>query len=211
VPISLELRNQVFDEITANRQSIRVFMNEIPPRASIEMILRAGLAAPYAKMAIGTTSDFRRFIIFTKASKALETLIDILREKCQAQLQALTDREPQNPQFFKRLEAGAEGRLPGLSGAPYLIVVAELMGVPHVEQQSIAHCLENMWLKATALDLGFHIVSALAMLSDESRFWNLCNLPCGCYDVNGCAIGIPAVSPPARTLPLIDRATIWMS
>ncbi|MGD0953085.1 MAG: hypothetical protein ABR985_11955 [Methanotrichaceae archaeon] len=35
------------------------------------------------------------------------------------------------------------------------MVVAERKSFPPVEQQSLAHCLQNMWLKATALGLGF--------------------------------------------------------
>ncbi len=47
----------------------------------------------------------------------------------------------------------------GIGSAPYFIVGAEKKGFPAVEQQFLAHCLENMWLKATALGLGFQLVS----------------------------------------------------
>lgn len=42
------------------------------------------------------------------------------------------------------------GQVPGIGTAHYFIVVAERKGFPPVEQQALAHCLENMWLKATA-------------------------------------------------------------
>ena len=58
--------------------------------------------------------------------------------------------------FAQRLDAIQKmGRVPGIGTAPYYIVVAERKGYPPVELQSLAHCMENMWLKATALGLGF--------------------------------------------------------
>jgi len=50
---------------------------------------------------------------------------------------------------------------------PYYIVVAERSGIPPAEQQSLAHCLENMWLKATALGLGFQLVSVTAQMGRD--------------------------------------------
>jgi nitroreductase len=208
---SLDARNEVFDELVASRRSIRAFTGETPPRALIDSILTAGLAAPFAEAAVGTATDFRRFIVFPRDSKALESVVSLLREKGKAQLEAVQGRAPKDAPFLKKLEALASGRVPGLGTAPYLIAVAERKGLPSVEQQAIAHCLENMWLKATALNLGFHLVSALAMLADEPRFWELCTLPHGRYDVNGCAVGIPAVLPPLKPRPTLDEAAIWMS
>ena len=211
MPLPFDVRNQVLDEIIAARRSIRAFSSETPPRALIESILEAGLSAPYAAAAVGAATDFRRFIVFPKDSRALVSVIDLLREKGRAQLEAVRDRVPKGAPFLQRLEALSEGRIPGLGTAPYLIVVAELKGLPSVEQQSLAHCLQNMWLKATALDLGFHLVSALAMLADEPRFWELCGLPHERYDLNGCAIGVPAGSPAPKPRPKPDEAAIWMS
>ena len=208
---SLESRNEVFDEIVDARRSIRAFTGEMPTRGQIDSILAAGLKAPFAKAAIGDATNFRRFIIFPKDSRAVASLTALIREKGKAQLEALEGQAPEYAPFRKRLEALASGRLPGLGTAPYLIAVAELKGLPRVEQQSLAHCLENMWLKATALNLGFHLVTALAMLEDEPRFWELCGLPRDRYAVNGCAIGVPVVQPPPTPRPALDEAAIWMS
>ena len=59
------------------------------------------------------------------------------------------------------------GVVPGVGTAPYYIVVAERWGFPPVGLQSLAHCMENMWLKATALGLGFQRVSVTSQLSDD--------------------------------------------
>ena len=206
----LEIRNLVLDEIIAGRRSIRGFTDEVPPRAMVESILAAGLAAPFAEAAVGAARDFRRFVVLPKGSKSLESVIALLREKGQAELAALQGRVPLDAPFVRRLEALAAGRIPGLGTAPFLIAVAERKGIPSVEQQSIAHCLQNMWLKATALGLGFHLVSAMAMLGAEPRFWALCGLPAGAYDLNGCALGVPVSTPPPKPRPTVQEAVLWL-
>lgn len=205
-----DARNEVLDEIIFSRRSIRGFTDEVPTREMLESILAAGLAAPFAETAVAAARDFRRFVVIPNGTGALETVVSLLREKGQAQFDAAQHGPSSAAPFLKKLEALARGRIPGLGTAPYLIVVAERRGVPPVEQQSIAHCLENMWLKATALGLGFHLVSALAMLSDEPRFWTLVGLPAATYGLNGCAVGKPAAVPQAKPRPAVAEATIWM-
>lgn len=84
--------------------------------------------------------------------------------------------------MFKKM-----GTVPGIGTAPYFIVVAEKKGFPAVEQQSLAHCLENMWLKATALDLGFQLVSATAQMADNPSFCEILGIYPGEWALNGCA------------------------
>ena len=206
-----DARNTVLDEIIAARRSIRVFTDEVPSREAVDAILAAGLAAPFAEAAVGSAPDFRRFIVLPKASRALESVAALLRERGKAQLDAMKGRVPSDAAFVKKVEMLADGKLPGLGTAPYVIVVAERRGIPSVEQQAIAHCLENMWLKATALGLGFHLISAIAMLADEARFWALCGLANGAYDLNACAVGVPAAIPTPKPRPTIAEATIWLS
>jgi len=78
-----------FADTIQERRSIRAFTEEVPPRALVESILAAGLAAPFAEAAIGTARDFRRFVIFPKNSEALKSVISLLCEKGQAQLEAM--------------------------------------------------------------------------------------------------------------------------
>ena len=85
--------------------------------------------------------------------------------------------------FVNRLEMFNKiGMIPGVGTAPEFIVVAEKKGFPAVEQQSLAHCLENMWLKATALDLGFQlcILPNVKFIVGQTLFGQA---------LNGCAIG----------------------
>lgn len=113
--------------------------------------------------------------------------------------------------FVRRLSMMREaGVIPGIGTAPYYIVVAERRGYPPVELQSLAHCLENMWLKATALGLGFQLVSLTSPMSSDADFCSLLGLPHGEWELMGCAVGYPAdeLSPAIR--PPVDDITVWL-
>jgi nitroreductase len=103
-----------------------------------------------------------------------------------------------------------KGIIPGIGTAPYYIVVAERKGFPPVEQQSLAHCLENMWLKATALDLGFQLVSVTSQMSLDPAFCAILGIPPGAWELMGCAVGYPAdeLSPSIR--PPVEDVTVWL-
>ena len=102
------------------------------------------------------------------------------------------------------------GKVPGVGTAPYYIVVAEKKGFPPVEQQSLAHCLENMWLKATALELGFQLVSITSQMSGNAEFCRILGIPAGEWELAGCAVGYPKdeLSPAIR--PAVEDVTTWL-
>jgi nitroreductase len=102
------------------------------------------------------------------------------------------------------------GRVPGIGTAPYYIVVAERRGFPPVELQSLAHCLENMWLKATALGLGFQIVSVTSQMSDNPAFCKVLGVPACEWEFMGCAIGYPQEELPPSVRPPVENVTTWL-
>jgi nitroreductase len=108
------------------------------------------------------------------------------------------------------MESVAEYGIPSLKDAPYLIVVAERRGVPPVEFESLAHCLENMWLKATALGLGFQLLSITKMLSQNRQFFEMVDLEFGAFLLNGCVIGYPQQPPAEKRLFPINEVTKWL-
>ena len=113
--------------------------------------------------------------------------------------------------FVRRLSMIRDGGvIPGIGTAPYYIVVAERKGFPPVELQSLAHCLENMWLKATALGLGFQIVSVTSQMSSDVAFCKILGMPAGDWELMGCAVGYPAdeLSPSIR--PPVEDVTVWL-
>jgi nitroreductase len=102
------------------------------------------------------------------------------------------------------------GIVPGIGTAPYSIVVAERKGYPPVELQSLAHCMENMWLKATALEPGFQLVSITSEMAHNPEFCAILGITPVEWELMGCAIGYPQemLSPSIR--PPVEDVTRWL-
>jgi nitroreductase len=211
--------NEVFDHIVMDRRTHRRFKQDIPPAELIKDILKAGLHAPYAGAAVGNTEEyFRRFFVLKKVSHAMSSLIPLFFNeviKTSTELEAAMEHNKnlrdQATGFVTRLEMIKKmGMVPGIGTAPYVIITAEKKGFPPVEHQSLAHSMENMWLKATALGLGYQLVSITSQMSDNEEFCRILGLKPGVWAFIGCAIGYPAeeLSPSSR--PPVDELTTWL-
>jgi nitroreductase len=113
--------------------------------------------------------------------------------------------------FVKRLDALANSGIRTLQEAWVWIIVAERKGIPPAEAKSIAHVLQNMWLKATELGIGFMLLSMTGMLSAEAAFMAELGLARGEWELDGCLIGLavhPSV-PSAEHLP--ENAVAWLN
>ena len=212
-------KNVVLDQILAERRSHRRFRPDFCSEDEIRRILHAGLLAPFAAAAVGDSHDyFRRFFVLRKGSESMNaanTLVMRQIRKMSVDLESGMQKDPplraKAAGFVRRLSMMQEaGVIPGIGTAPYYIVVAERRGYPPVELQSLAHCLENMWLKATALGLGFQLVSATSQMSSDPAFCALLGLPPGAWELMGCAVGYPAdeLSPSIR--PPAEDVTVWL-
>ena len=206
-----------FDGILETRRSIRFFKDEMPPKEFIEDIIKAGLFAPYAAQAVGEEEYFRKFIVISKNSGKMKEIAEITKNKVKIMSKQLNAQMEKNPylkekgkSFSKRLELFADKGVLGIGTAPYYIVVAEKKGVPTVEQQSLAHCLQNMWLKATALDLGFHLVSATAQMGEDKDFCEILGINPGEWSLNGCAAGYPKEIPPKSSRLAVSEVINWI-
>jgi len=214
-----EQKNICLDQILAERRSYRVFTPEIPTRDAIERIIHAGLLAPYSAAAIGNSNDyFRRFFVMQMGSASLNAIIPLVKAQVDTMARGLEIEMEKNPElrakaisFVQRLSAIKKiGFVPGVGTAPYYIVVAERRGFPPVELQSLAHCLENMWLKATALGLGFQIVSITSQMSSDPEFCRVLGIRPGEWELMGCAVGYSEdeLSPSIR--PPVENVTRWL-
>ena len=216
----IEHDNAVLDRIIGERRSHRRFTAAIPPDHMIESIIHAGLHAPFAAAAIGSSTDyFRRFFVIRKDSKAMQALIPLVFGEAVAMASSL-ERQAEREAVLREQAAGflerlamirSMGRVPGVGTAPFYIVVAEKKGFPPVEQQSLFACMENMWLKATALGLGFQVVSITAQMADNGPFCRILGIEPGQWALMGCAVGYPAehLSPSIR--PSAGEVTTWMA
>ncbi len=209
--------SDVFDNIFESRRSIRFFKDEMPPKGDIKAIIMAGLFAPYAAQAVDESEYFRKFIVISKNSEKMKEIaeitknkVKIMSEQLKAQMEKNLYLKEKGESFSKRLELFADKGVLGIGTAPYYIVVAERKGVPPVEQQSLAHCLQNMWLKATSLDLGFHLVSATTQMGEDKDFCEALGIDPGEWGLNGCAVGYPKEIPPKSSRPAVDEVTKWI-
>lgn len=209
--------NKMLDEIIESRRSIRSFKSEIPPEENIKDIIHAGMLAPYAALMIDPKSDFRRFFVIKKDTKARKEMASIMQNQVQKAYESIKEKAEKNPQIAKKsqsllktLKSRSERGLPNFEDAPYFIVVAEAKGPMPVEQWSLGHCLENMWLKATAFGLGFQLISATEQMSNNEKFCKVLDIPVGKFGLNGCLIGYPQNIPPAAPRPDPEKSTKWL-
>lgn len=216
---STDQKNMYLDQILAERRSYRMFTPEVPPDDAIKRIIHAGLLAPFAAAAVGDATDyFRRFFVMKKGSQSLAAAIPLVMTEIQRMADSLHE-EMKTSIGLREKAIGFAQRLamikkhdtvPGIGTAPYYIVVAERKGYPPVEMQSLAHCMENMWLKATALGLGFQLVSVTSEMSQSPEFCKLLQINPNEWGLMGCAIGYPQEPLPPSIRPPVDDVTRWL-
>jgi nitroreductase len=214
-----EQKNVTLDQILAQRRSYRMFRPEFPPEDAIRRIIHAGLLAPFAAAAVGNSTDyFRRFFMMKKGSQSMNEASSLAMAEIHRMSESLDEDMKNNPRLRERAIGFARrlamiknrGIVPGIGTAPYYIVVAERKGFPSVELQSLAHCMENMWLKATALELGFQLVSITSEMARNPEFCTILGITPGEWELMGCAIGYPQeiLSPSIR--PPAEDVTRWL-
>ena len=209
--------NAALDGIIMARRTNRAFAKEPQPRAAIEQIIHAGLWAPYAAVAVGGRADFRRFFVFAQGTQAMAEAARLVQLRARSFLESMKSAVGTGPAgsgaapaYLGRIKALAENGHPSLKTAPYFIVLAEYQGIPASGLQSLAHALENMWLKATALGLAFQLISITERMAEDEAFVQLLGLPFGSYVLDGCAIGYPAAAPPDAKRVDAAAVTRWL-
>jgi nitroreductase len=209
--------NDQLDKVLRMRRTVRSFMDKAPPRQQIEQIIEAGLLAPYAAAAVGEVELFRRFFIFERGGESIAKVAELALEQMKVGVAGLKQQCAADPTvaekagpFLKRMEMMvASGTVP-ITEAPYYVVIGEMTGIPPAEMQSLAHVLENMWLKATALCLGFRIISMTASFGHNEDFCKMIGVMPGEFAFNGCTIGYATEWPPPTPRPSFEEAVSWL-
>ncbi len=204
-------RNFILDDIILHRRSCHEFSTQVPPMELIMQIITAGMHAPYAALPVVDREDFRKFFVIEGFGEKMKTICGIIERHVQKMIEEL-DRKAAGDSSFAEATRVFRSRLRvGVRiSSPWFIVVAEPKGFPMVAPQSIAHCMQNMWLKATALDLGMQLVSIVEAMGDNTEFCRVLDIPLGEYGLNGCAIGYPVELLPPSQRPNADAATTWL-
>ncbi len=208
------------DDVIRARRTTREFTALAPPEDLVRQVLLAGLHAPYARAAVERFRDgyFRRFFVFRQGSKPLAAASAFLTAKVQELAADLKQTMKHDPVFAERARSWAGrlawfakgGHVPGVTNAPYFVVIAEHRGIPDLGREALAHCLQNMWLKATALGLAFQLVSVTAQMGGHAGFCELLGLRPGEWDLMGCALGYAAKPTAPSARPPLDAVTVWL-
>lgn len=184
--------SQILQELIKSRRSVRKFSEESPSVEQIEKIILMGLDVPYAGAAMGEKTDFRRFFVISKDSvayKDLETVVDKHLKAAVKKINSIPERLMGISKKLSKLSDRLKGAK--LPQAPFIIIIAELNGVPSVAPQALAHVAENMWLMATAEGLGFQLLSMFESMKKNNELCKMLGIEQGAYSLLGCAIGIP--------------------
>jgi len=191
-----EKDNLVLDNILKARWTCRSFNDEVPPKEDIEAIIEAGRISPYASISSKDVNPFRHFFVLFKGDPRFPVIERLIREQSAADLEQVK-KESESDSFLKEHLAGlerlwsnvAENGVPVFPDPPCMIIAAEWRGARRAERQSLAHMMENMWLKTTALNLDFGLLSVIESMVNNREFCDLFNLPVGRYGFLACIIG----------------------
>jgi nitroreductase len=211
-----ENKGKILEEIIAARRTVRRFTPHTPPRDLVELVINAGLLAPYSGLGV-SGEEFRRIFVLPRESQVMARATELIRKTMKTTKTRLESDIQHDPRvktaaqaYLRVLEMASREEIPMLAKAPYYIVIAEQRGIPHVEHCSLAHCLQNMWLEATALGLGFQLVTATQSMSNDREFCELLGLPFGMFELDGCLLGYAAETPAPVPRPDPKRVVKWL-
>lgn len=204
-------------EVIHLRRSVREFTGAPVSSEDLRTILDSAMYAPFAAATGIPLKDIRKIFIFSQNTDSMKQAQDILLAQIRRNgkvlklmLLFMPFLRKKMAGFLSVLDAITRNGIPSLNQASFYIVIAEKKGFPPVGKQSIAHALQNMWLTATDLGLGFHLVSATGFLSKNKEFLKLLRLPRGKYELDGCVIGIPVCCSSDQKDIDSDGQIIWM-
>lgn len=199
------------------RRTIRSFSNDAPPMEVMKAILESAVFAPFGRATGLPPHEIRKIFVFAQGTppmnRARELLFAQIRDvarKANAAITLLPFLKKRMGLFAQRISMLAKNGIPGLSEAPFYIVVAVKKGFPAMEKQTLAHAMQNMWLSAAAQGLGFQPISQTSMMSKNKEFMQLLGLKPGDYELDGCIIGVPKSVPDPREERHLNDFVTWV-
>lgn len=198
----MENLNAALDQLITARRTVRAFSDQPLEAEKLEAVIEAGRQAPFAGLVNREVPSFRRFFVVKRGSQTAEKLKQLIIAFRAGELARA--REGGWAQKHAAY-VGALEKLPGSGDDAFpcetLIVVAERAGRPVREETTLGAVLENMWLKATALGLGFTIRSVVGDIDDKEAMKALFGLEAEeDYAFDGCNFGYAKADNP-RTEP----------
>jgi nitroreductase len=203
--------SDALDEILSARHTVRSFSTTPLEKRQIEQIIRAGLVAPFAAMAVVGKEEWRKIFVITASSPVSGQMKAIVAARFPQYVKELESKFGLVP-FVKMLRSPQ--MTSGLLDKPCIIIVGEKKGVPEAASESVSYCMESMWLKATSLKIGFQPITAIMglRLGDDEEFCKILGIPRGEYHLDGFALGYPAdgYKPAPVKYPEFESAIKWL-
>ena len=198
-------------EVLASRRSVRRFSHIRPESWKIEKILDAGIIAPFLSVDGQVDYDFKKFIVIVGGTKRSKIVSESMKAGIRDYIEKLEKNDPYSS-WLPHLRKCAKMGSPDVFLAPYTIIVAEKNGLPPFTSKSISHCLQNMWIQATAMKLGCQVMSELYVLGNCDDFCNQIGIASDFYELDGLVVGYPAefYSPPNVCYPPKHESRIWI-
>ena len=207
-----------FEQTIKSRCSTRSFSKDIPPNDDVNEIIRSCIFAPYANSSGLSYNEIRKVFVFKQNTDSMIKARDLLLTQIKKYSRIINTALIFLPFLKRRLKPFAnkltvisQNGIPALNDAPYFIVIAEKNGFPSNQKQSIAHSLQNIWLTATNLGLGFQMVFMASVMSKNKKFLQLLDLKKGDFVLDGCVIGYPLVNSETKKEYKIDEFVTWIN
>jgi|WetSurMetagenome_2_1015567.scaffolds.fasta_scaffold559300_1 nitroreductase len=212
-----ENSKKTLEQIIKSRCSTRSFSTEELPIDYINEIIQSCVYAPYANPIGLPYHEIRKIFIFRQNTDSMSQVRDILFSQIKKYSKIINTtlkvfpflRKKLRP-FADKLFSNSQNGIPALFDAPYFIVIAEKKGFPSNQKQSISHSLQNMWLTATNIGLGFQMIFMATILSKSKQFLKLLDLKNGEYIIDGCVIGYPLKPLDTKKEYKIDEFVTWI-
>ena len=188
------IEKMVLDRILEQRRSIREFDITELPEEKLEAVIEAGRLAPFAGLVQKNTSSFRHFFVIHRDSETAEKIKALCEDGRKKEVVRIQENglAAKYPEVAKIAKAMSEKPANDIFISPWLIIVAERGGLPQREEVCLGYVMENMWLKATEMDLAFRICSGVSDIHDKEGLKKVLGLDDDeTYAFDACNIGYP--------------------
>jgi len=185
-----------FDEILASRHSVRSFQTTKIEPQYIEKIIRAGIVAPFAAIPAAGTDDFRKFYAISTTSSTFGVLSKAIDHRIHQHMEEAEKHFGGHAYVHAIRQADKYGIRAMIGKAPTLLITVERKGIPSNANESLCFCMQNMWLRATSLGIGFRFVALMSQigLENDAQFCRILGIEPNQYVICACELGYPDTS-----------------
>lgn len=230
----LSNKNLSLESIIKTRSTQRRFsLAHLPTKENIQQIIEAGIFAPFPSLGTNRRTNPRQFIVIQNNTPEWIELIAAIT-KIGKKLHAFAQKQPllrilnrftpapyrvdnrilKQSEKYARMLAVHRGDFAYFGTAPFWIIVAERRHMPFMltklARQSLGHCLQNIWLKATELGMIVQPISLIYEVQNNKQICQMLGLKGRNWEMDSFLIGFPEKGlKPARRVFNMTEDIIW--